>query len=134
MNLRVRTFHERSLAEDVPAMTVGSVLDRSTTPCHVEGQGREFMELRERLLSIAARLMWWLEPEDALAQRTRFLGQVMALGTWEDVQVARRAFGWDAFRAALEQAGAGVFDPRSWAYWHAFFGRQELELPKRPIS
>ncbi len=85
------------------------------------------------LRSIAARLMWWLEPETALARRARFVMQVMTLGTWEDVQAVRNAFGWEVFREALDQAEPGVFDARSWAYWHAVFQRAEPPLPPRVL-
>ncbi len=85
------------------------------------------------LTSIAARLMWWLEPEAALARRARFVMQVMTLGTWEDVQAVRSAFGWEAFREALDQAEPGVFDARSWAYWHAVFKRAAPPLPPRVL-
>ncbi|MBI5384801.1 MAG: hypothetical protein HZA90_08935 [Verrucomicrobia bacterium] len=87
-----------------------------------------------QLKSIAARLMWWLAPEAALARPARFVMQVMALGTWQDVQTVSEAFGWEAFHQALEQAEPGVFDGRSWAYWHAFFGLPEPDLPRRPLT
>jgi hypothetical protein len=87
-----------------------------------------------QLKCIAAVVMWWLEPEAALARPLRFIMQVMALGTWRDVQTVSSVYGWSAFREALEQAEPGVFDSRSWAYWHAFFGRPESRLPRRPFA
>jgi hypothetical protein len=87
-----------------------------------------------QLEAIAARLMWWLEPGVALARPARFIMQVMNLGTWRDVQIVSGVFGWSAFREALEQAEPGVFDARSWAYWHAFFGRPERERPRRSLA
>jgi hypothetical protein len=89
---------------------------------------------QEPVASIAARLMWWLEPEAALARPARFVMQVMVLGTWQDVQIVAAVFGWDAFREALDQAEPGVFDARSWAYWHAFFGQPEPGLPQRSFA
>jgi len=53
----------------------------------------------------------------------------MVHGTLEDLAVARRHFPESAFRAVLAQPPPGVFDPRSWAYWHVVFG---LELPGDP--
>ena len=91
------------------------------------------MNESSQLEGIAARLMWWLEPAAALARPARFIMQVMVLGTWREVQVVSQAFGWEAFRRALEQAEPGVFDGRSWAYWHAFFGQPEPELPRRHL-
>jgi hypothetical protein len=100
-------------------------------PAETRQAGLDAMREREPLRSMAAKLVWWLEPEAALAQPRRLLAQVMVLGTLDDVQMAQAAFGWDAFRDALEQANPGVFDRRSWAYWHAFFGCPEPALPRR---
>lgn len=67
---------------------------------------------------LARRLFWWKTPEDALRQPLRFLAQLMTWGTWDDWQVAQRFWSDDDFRAALRAAAPGVFDPRSWTYWH----------------
>jgi hypothetical protein len=38
-------------------------------------------------------------------------------------------------RAVLDDPPAGVFDPRSWAYWNLMFDREAPELPrKRPFA
>jgi len=78
--------------------------------------------------------MWWEEPSVALSRPARFIMQVMTLGTWHDVQTVREAFGREAFREALLKAEPGVFDKRSWAYWHAVFGLPEGELPRRSLK
>jgi len=70
------------------------------------------------LILLARRLFWWKEPADALRDPLRFLSQVMAIGTWEDVQTAFRHWTERDFREALQHAPAGVFDVRSWHYWH----------------
>jgi hypothetical protein len=70
------------------------------------------------LRPIAAKLFWWRTPEEAMADRTRFVGQVMTLGTWDDIQAVRRALGDAWFVRALDHAPPGVFDARSWNYWH----------------
>ena len=70
------------------------------------------------LLALARRLFWWKTPEEALSNQNRFLAQVMTYGTWRDIQEARRHFAETAFREALQDAPAGVFDKRSWTYWH----------------
>jgi hypothetical protein len=83
---------------------------------------------------IARELFWWLPPETALANPRRFLAQVMSLGTWDDIQVVKKNFGWDALKEALLNAEAGWFDPRSWALWHHAFGLAERPLPKRSLT
>jgi hypothetical protein len=76
------------------------------------------------LEDLAARLAWWQPPAEALRHQERLLAQVMVYGTPDDLAVARRHFPESAFRAVLAQPPPGVFDPRSWAYWHVVFGLQ----------
>jgi hypothetical protein len=91
------------------------------------------MANEEQMKRIAKELFWWQTPEVSLANPRRFLAQVMTLGTRQDVQLVKEAFGGDAFKDALLNASAGVFDPRSWAYWRAFFGLPEAEMPRRNL-
>jgi len=88
----------------------------------------------DELARTAKKLMWWEEPSVALAQPARFIMQVMTLGTCRDVQTVREAFGWEAFREALLKAEPGVFDKRSWVYWHAVFGLPDRDLPRRTFG
>ncbi|HEX6904088.1 MAG TPA: hypothetical protein VF789_30540 [Thermoanaerobaculia bacterium] len=83
------------------------------------------------LEKVASRLFWWKTPAEALADSNRFLAQVMTYGTIEDLAVVRRHFPESAFREVLANPPAGVFDPRSWAYWHVRFGLEAPELPTR---
>jgi len=78
----------------------------------------------QALLNVARRVVWFKEPAVALADPPHFLAHVMTYGSAEDVAAVRDAVGQDAFREALDHAPPGVFDPRSWAYWHlVFFAR-----------
>jgi hypothetical protein len=74
------------------------------------------------LRAIAGKLLWWKTEEEALADPIRLVCQIMTLGTWSDVLLARPELGDEAFQAALGQAPPGVFDARSWNYWHLVFG------------
>lgn len=86
------------------------------------------------LTLLARRLFWWKEPADALRDPCRFLAQVMALGTWEDVQTAFQHWTEQDFRLALHRSPAGVFDVRSWNYWHRRLGDQAAPpLPQRRL-
>jgi hypothetical protein len=85
----------------------------------------------EKVLALARRLFWWKTPEEALVNRYRFLAQVMSLGTWNDIEEARRFWPEAVFRDALLQAPAGVFDPKSWSYWHHVL--ELLPVPPLPI-
>ncbi len=82
------------------------------------------------LAAIARRVCWW-EPVAATLENTPlFLCRIMALGTWEDIRIALDHYGRDAFREALQNAPPGLFDPRSWHYWHHRL--QLLPVPSLP--
>ncbi len=89
------------------------------------------MTATNELKAIARSLLWWQAPEVSLARPERFLMQVMAIGTWDEVKAVSALFGWQAFKEALEQAEPGVFDKPSWSLWHNAFGLPVPELPKR---
>jgi hypothetical protein len=79
-------------------------------------------------LQLAKRLLWWQPPAEAVKDEARLLAQVMVLGTWDDVQQARFIWPESAFRAVLENPPLGLFDAKSWNYWHLIF-----HLPKPPL-
>ena len=85
------------------------------------------------LEAIAERVIWWKPAAQALTDRRYFLARVMAAGTFDEVRYVRGHFPPEAFRAVLEDPPAGVFDPRSWAYWNLVFGREAPELPRRRL-
>ena len=86
------------------------------------------------LRELASRYVWWESPERALLRRSRFLCQLLQLGTAEDVRLARQKLGDEALRDALRAAPPGVLDARSWTYWHlVFFGSPAPPLPSRPL-
>jgi len=89
-------------------------------------------EVDQQLELIAKRVLWWKPPAESLANLNDFLCRVMALGLWEDWVYVIKKFGEDSLRVALKTAPPGVFDPRSWHYWHYRFGYSEVPaMPKR---
>ena len=70
------------------------------------------------LRRLASRVVWWEPPEAAIARLDDFLCRVMVLGTWDDVQELDRRYGRRRLADAIEHASPGVFDARSWHYWH----------------
>jgi hypothetical protein len=70
------------------------------------------------LQAVARRVVWFEEPERALADPARFLAYAMTWGTHEDLRSIRRHASDDDMREALAHAPPGIFDPRSWSYWH----------------
>lgn len=71
------------------------------------------------LLRVAKRMVWFKTPEETLAEPLLFLSYVMTYGTVDDLRVVRARFPDDRLREALRAGIPGVFDARSWAYWHA---------------
>lgn len=83
---------------------------------------------------LAQRLIWWQPPDESLKDPIRLISQVMALGTWEDVVLARQCWTTEDFRQTLQNAPPGVFDKRSWSYWHRLLGFPSIPpLPKRKL-
>jgi hypothetical protein len=86
------------------------------------------------LLAVARRVMWFEEPEKALAEPVQFLAHVMVFGGVEDLKALRGIVGKDEYREVLEHAPPGLFDARSWAYWNFVCDRQPTPpLPVRTL-
>jgi hypothetical protein len=83
----------------------------------------------QQLAAIARRVCWWEPASNTIKDTPLFLCRVMALGTWDDTCFALEHYGRNAFRKALQNAPPGLFDSRSWHYWHH---RLEL-LPVPPL-
>ena len=88
-------------------------------------------EVEATLRDLARRLVWWLEPDVALADRRRFLAQAMTDADLDDMWFIREVFGDDALRAVLADPPPGMFDRRSWAYWHVKLGYDGV--PPMPV-
>jgi hypothetical protein len=54
---------------------------------------------------------------------------VLTYGTHEDVTILRRYIDDGALREALAQAPPGIFDARSWSYWHLILNGQSPAPP-----
>jgi len=90
--------------------------------------------MKEELCRVAAKVFWWGTPEEALQEVTRFVAQVMTYGDWEDVRTTMQALGKESFRETLENPPPGVFDKKSWNYWHLYFGLTPAPpLPERKL-
>ena len=71
---------------------------------------------------IASRVVWWDTPERVVSRLDDFLGRVMTLGTLADVNTIEAIYGAARLRAAVRAASPGIFDVRSWHYWHRRLG------------
>tara|TARA_B100001013_G_scaffold325400_1_gene237406 strand:+ start:522 stop:788 length:267 start_codon:yes stop_codon:yes gene_type:complete len=78
-------------------------------------------------MRIARELFWWKSLENEI----RFACQVITLGTWDYVLLAREDLGDEFFKSALENTPLGVVDTRSWNYWHLVY--EISPVPPSPV-
>ena len=89
---------------------------------------------RSDLHTVAKRVVWFKEPEDAIKDVKSFLAHVMTYGTLADIVITLRYFSEDDFRSVLVDPPPGVFDLRSWTYWNVRYHREPVpDLPKRKL-
>jgi len=87
-----------------------------------------------RLRELARKLIWWKDPVAALADERRFLAQAMTDADLADMAYLRDVYGDDALRDVLAHPPPGVFDRRSWSYWHVKLGIEPVPpLPRRRL-
>jgi hypothetical protein len=89
--------------------------------------------LRAQLIPVAKRVFWWGEAERWVEELVRFVAQVMTYGNFDDVRLTLRLLGEKAFIDVLNAPPAGVFDPKSWTFWHAYYGLPLPPLPARKL-
>jgi len=91
-------------------------------------------DARVGLLRVARRMVWFKPPEETLADAALFLSYAMTYGTVDDLRVVRAHYDDDQLRGALRSGVPGVFDARSWAYWHARLGVEPVpDVPVRRL-
>jgi hypothetical protein len=59
---------------------------------------------------------------------------VMTYGTVDDLAALSSTVAPDELKEVLNHAPPGVFDPRSWAYWHLMCGLEPRPLPTRSFG
>jgi len=93
------------------------------------------LSLDDSLGAIARRVIWWQSAEETLADTLRFVAQVMTIGSREEVEIVRQYYGEPIFEEVLKNPPVGVFDPKSWSYWHLVLGYKITPpLPVRSFS
>lgn len=87
------------------------------------------------LQTVAKRVVWFKEPEDAIKDVRLFLAHVMTYGTLTDIVTTLRYFSEDDFKSVLLDPPPGVFDRRSWTYWNVRYRREPVpDLPNRKFQ
>ena len=89
------------------------------------------LELTPDLRRAATRCVWFKSPDEAVENPAEFTAYVLTYGLRDDWRALRDQVTDEQLRAWLETAPPGVFDARSWAYWHHVLGK--LPVPPRPV-
>lgn len=74
--------------------------------------------------------VWWKTPRAALQDDAHFIAQMMTIGSATDVRWLLSRYSTTDLRRVLRAPPVGIFDARSWHYWHARLGIQPT--PPRP--
>jgi hypothetical protein len=92
------------------------------------------MSYSEEFLAVAKRIFWFGTPEEALEFPQRFLTYAMTSDSDGGIEIIRKYFIDDDFKAALNDPAPGIFDQSSWTKWNRRYGRTPVPpLPKRRI-
>lgn len=104
--------------------------------CMVDQASRTFdpVEASERALALAKKYVWWQGPDRTLAEPANLFAQIMTLGTVEDVDWMLTCVSRDDLRALLRTPPIGIFNGRSWTYWHRWLDQMPIPpLPTRTL-
>ncbi|HXP60855.1 MAG TPA: hypothetical protein VN829_10210 [Dongiaceae bacterium] len=78
-------------------------------------------------------MFWWGRAEQWLDDAGRFVAQVMTYGDWDETSLVLGLLGDGVFQAVLKDAPPGVFDAKSWTYWHCRYGLDVPPVPTRKL-
>ena len=92
------------------------------------------LQADHRARYMAKKYIWWQPPERALHDGRLLLAQLMTLGTADDVRWLLSVASSDDLLRVLDDPPIGVFNRRSWAFWHLRLGREAVpDLPARHL-
>ena len=84
--------------------------------------------------AMAGKYVWWQPPRQTLATPSLLVAQIMTLGVLEDVQWLLGRVSRAALRRILHDPPVGIFNERSWRFWHLQLGVAPIPpLPVRPV-
>ena len=72
---------------------------------------------KNRFRDPARRLIWWMEPDDALEQPLRLVAQIMDIGSLSDLRLLQKEFTDSELVNILKHAPPGVLSSRSIRFW-----------------
>ncbi len=81
-------------------------------------------------LHMLKKYVWWKTPRAALQDEAHFIAQMMTMGSATDVRWLSSRYSTTDLRQVLRAPPVGIFDARSWHYWHKRLGISPI--PPRP--
>src|SRR5260370_16625690 len=88
----------------------------------------------DELLAAAKRILCFGTSEEGLGCPKRFRNYAMTYASDEDIEILRKYFSDDDFKATLDDPAPGIFDQSSWAKWNERYNRTPVpSLPRRQI-
>src|SRR5258708_8705762 len=86
------------------------------------------------LMAAAKRICWSGTPGEALEFPKRFLTYAMTYASDQDIEILRKYFTDDDFKATLDDPAPGIFDQSSWAKWNERYTRTPIPpLPNNQL-
>ena len=86
-----------------------------------------------RAAAMARKYVWWQDPRTTLDDPRLLIAQVMTLGTLDDVRWLIDQVPAEELRQVLREPPVGIFNERSWRFWHLRLGCRPIPpLPARP--
>jgi len=76
----------------------------------------------EELARLAKRYIWWKTVDQAMENPEQIVAQVMNMGEWDDVCRLVDYVADEGLCRVIKQAEIGMFNERSWHYWHSRLG------------
>jgi len=88
----------------------------------------------DELLAVAKRIFCFGTPEEALEFPKRFLTYAMTYASDEDIEILRKYFSDNDFKATLGDPAPRIFDQSSWVKWNERYNCIPVPpLPRRQI-
>ena len=87
----------------------------------------------EHAAAMARKYVWWQPAERTLEDPSILLAQMMTLGTAADVRWLLSLVSPPDLRRVLQDPPIGVFNRRSWNFWHLRLGLAPVPLPTRRL-
>ncbi len=83
----------------------------------------------KRAAAMARKYVWWQPPDVTLKDRRLLLAQIMNLGTVADVRWLLSRVTTSELRRVLRDPPTGIFNGRSWNFWHLRLDMTPTSLP-----